>query len=82
MILFTPLSCDAFGLAENLAAKCVAYEMSGLDEPENNLVGRLLIDTANLKFGLLPPNLYSKVDLPLVCLLEIESLSPANSMAL
>ena len=34
MILFTPLSCEAFGLAENLAAGCVAYAMSGLDEPK------------------------------------------------
>ena len=34
IILFTPLSCDAFGLAENLAAECVVYAMSGLDEPE------------------------------------------------
>ena len=34
MILFTPLSCEAFGLAENLAAECVAYAMSGLDEPK------------------------------------------------
>ena len=34
MILFTHISCDAFGLSEKLAAKCVAYAMSGLDEPE------------------------------------------------
>ena len=34
MILFTPLSCEAFGLAENITAECVAYAMSGLDEPE------------------------------------------------
>ena len=34
MILFTPLLCEAFGLAENLAAECVAYAMSGQDEPE------------------------------------------------
>ena len=34
MILFTPLLCEAFGLAENLATECVAYAMSGLDEPE------------------------------------------------
>ena len=25
MIIFTPLSCEAFGLSENLAAECVAY---------------------------------------------------------
>ena len=34
MIIFTPLSCEAFGLTENLAAECVAYAMSGLEEPE------------------------------------------------
>ena len=34
MILLTPLLCDTFGLAENLAAECVAYAMSGLSKPE------------------------------------------------
>ena len=34
MILFTPLSCVAFRLAENIAAECVVYVMSCLDEPE------------------------------------------------
>ena len=34
MILFTPLSCEVFGLAENLAAECVTYAMLGLDELE------------------------------------------------
>ena len=34
MILFKSLSYNAFGLDENLASKCVAYAMSGLDEPE------------------------------------------------
>ena len=34
MILLTPLSCEALGLAENIADSCVAYAMSGLDESE------------------------------------------------
>ena len=34
MILFIPLSCEAFGWAENIAAECVTYAMSGLEEPE------------------------------------------------
>ena len=34
MILFTLLSCEAFGLDDNLAAGCVANAMFGLDEPE------------------------------------------------
>ena len=33
MILFTPLSCETFGLTENLAAEYVAYVMSGMDKP-------------------------------------------------
>ena len=38
MIILTPLLCEASGLAENIAAECVVYVISGLDEPENNLV--------------------------------------------
>ena len=34
MILFTHLSCEDFGLAENLAAEFVVYAISGLVEPE------------------------------------------------
>ena len=34
VILFTPLLCEDFGLAENLAVEYVVYAMSGLDEPE------------------------------------------------
>ena len=34
MILFTPLLYEAFGLAENVSAECVAYAMFGLNKPE------------------------------------------------
>ena len=34
MIPFSPLSCEDFGLAENIAAECFAYAMLGLDEPK------------------------------------------------
>ena len=34
MILFTPLLCEAFGLAENIVAECVMYVMLVLDKPE------------------------------------------------
>ena len=76
MILFTSLSCEAFGLAENLAAECVAYAMSGLENLKYNLVGQLLIDTPKLKFGLLLSNIYLMVALPLVCLLDLSCLAP------
>ena len=74
MILFTHLSCEAFGLAENIEAKCVAYSMSGLDKREFNLVGQLLINTPKLKIGLLLPNLYATVALLMVCILGLNRL--------
>ena len=54
MILFTPLSCNAFGLAENLAAECVAYVMSGLEEPEIEFSRPIIDRCSQLEVSLAP----------------------------
>ena len=66
MIIFTTLSCEDFGV---MRMKCQVWT-----NLKYNLVGQLLIATPKLKFGLILPNIYSTVALPLVCLLDLNSL--------
>ena len=61
MILFTPLSCDALGLDENLAAECVAYAMSGLDEPEIKFSRPIIDRYSQLEVWLAPSKSLLKV---------------------